>query len=83
MGCYSSNAMGQFYEVVSIQRAEPPSGGTGSTWHRYVIAIEGSNTITGCRAGSLKDVTSGVEEMVALLNERHFKKRDNAERSWK
>ncbi len=67
--------MGQYYEIVSIQRAEPPSGGKGSNWHHYVIAFEGSNTITGCRAGSLNAVTSGVVEMVALLNERHRHKR--------
>jgi len=67
--------MGQYYEIVSIQRAEPPSGGKGSNWHQYVIAFEGSNTITGCRAGSLKYVTSGLVEMVAQLNERHFKNR--------
>ncbi len=67
--------MGQIYEIVSIERAEPPSGGKGSNWHHYVIAFEGSNTITGCRAGSLNVVTSGVVEMVAQLNERHCKKR--------
>ncbi len=67
--------MGQYYEIVSIQPAEPPSGGKGSNWHHYVIAFEGSNTITGCRAGSLNAVTSGVVEMVARLNERHKHKR--------
>ena len=67
--------MGQYYEIVSIQPAEPPSGGKGSNWHHYVIAFEGSNTITGCRAGSLNVVTSGVMEMVAQLNERHRHKR--------
>ncbi len=63
--------MGQLYEIVSIQRAEPPPGGKGSNWYRYVIASEGTNTITGCRQGSLKAVTSGLEEMVAQMNERY------------
>ncbi len=67
--------MGQNYEIVSIQRAEPPPDGKGSNWYCYVIAFDGSNTITGCRAGSLNVVTSGVVEMVAQLNERHCKKR--------
>ncbi len=67
--------MGQYYEIVSIQPAEPPSGGKGSHWYHYVIAFEGSNTITGCRAGSLNAVTSEVVEMVAQLNERHRHKR--------
>jgi hypothetical protein len=69
------SATGQHYEIVSIQRAEPPPDGLGSNWYHYVIAFEGSNTITGCRAGSLNAVTSGVVEMVALLNERHRHKR--------
>ncbi len=67
--------MGQYYEIVSIQRAEPPPDGKRSNWYRYVIAFEGSNTIIGCRAGSLNAVTGGVVEMVALLNERHRHKR--------
>ena len=67
--------MGQNYEIVSIQRAEPPPDGKGSNWYRYEIAFEGSNSITGCRHGSLKAVTSGVVEMVAQLNERHWNKR--------
>jgi hypothetical protein len=67
--------MGQYYEIVSIQPAECPSGGKGSSWYRYVIAFEGSNSITGCRQGSLKAVTNGVLEMIAQLNERHWKKR--------
>ncbi len=67
--------MGQSYEIVSIQPAECPSGGKGSNWYRYVIAFEGSNSITGYRQGSLKAVTSGVVEMIARLNERHWNKR--------
>jgi hypothetical protein len=67
--------MGQYYEIVSIQPAEPPPDGTGSNWYRYVIELEGSNTITGYRQGSLKAVTSGLVEMIAQLNERQWNKR--------
>ncbi len=63
--------MGQPYEIVSVRRAEPPPGGKGSYWYRYVIAFEGTNTIHGCQQGSLKDVTKAVEEIVAQMNERH------------
>ena len=66
--------MGQYYEIVSIQRAEPPPDGKGSNWYRYVIAFQGSNTIHGCRQGGLKAVTRAVEEIVAQLNERHLNK---------
>ena len=37
------SAMAQAYEIVSIQRAEPPPGGKGSNWYRYVIAFAGTN----------------------------------------
>ncbi len=62
--------MGQPYEIVSVRRAEPPPGGKGSNWYRYVIAFEGTNTIHGCQQGGLKDVTKAVEEIVAQMNER-------------
>ncbi len=63
--------MEQPYEIVSVQRAEPPPGAEGSYWYRYVIAFEGTNTIHGCRQGGLKAVTRAVEEIVAQINERY------------
>ena len=64
----------QPYEIVSVQRAEPPPGGKGSNWYSYVIAFEGTNNIHGCRQGGLKVVTRAVEEIVAQLNERQLNK---------
>ena len=66
--------MGQPYEIVSVQRAEPPPGLEGSDWFRYVIT-QGDNTINGCRQGNLKAVTMAVEEIVVQLNERRLGKR--------
>ncbi len=66
--------MGQPYEIVSVQRAEPPPGLEGSDWYRYVIT-QGSNTINGCRQGDLNAVTLAVEEIVDQLNERRLGKR--------
>ncbi len=66
--------MGQPYEIVSIRRAEPPPGTEGFAWHRYVIT-QGTNTINGCRQGSLKTVTEAVEEIVTQLNERRLHRR--------
>ncbi len=63
--------MARPYQIVSVRRAEPPPGGEGSYWYRYVIAFEGTNTVHGCRQGGLKAVTRAVEEIVAQLNERH------------
>jgi len=66
-----SSALGQPYEIVSVQRAEPPPGAEGPYWYSYVIAFEGTDNIHGCRQGGLKAVTKAVEEIVAQLNERH------------
>ena len=73
--------MGQFYEIVSIQRAESPHGAESSVWHGYVIAFAGTKTVHGCRQGSLKDVTTAVEELVEQLNERHWKKRNKEKKT--
>ena len=67
-----SSAMAQAYEIVSVRRAEPPPGGKGTNWYRYVIAFEGTDNIHGCRQGGLKAVTRAVEEIVGQLNERHL-----------
>ncbi len=67
-----SSALAQPYQIVSVRRAEPPPGGKGPYWYRYVIAFEGANTIDGCRQGGLKAVTREVEEIVAQLNERYL-----------
>jgi len=73
--------MGQSYEIVSIKRTEAPSSAEGSNWYGYVIAFEGANTVYGCRQGSLKDVTSAVEEIVEQLNERYWKKRNREKKT--
>ena len=63
------------YELSEIRRTEAPSGAEGGSWHEYVISFEGSDSIQGCKSGSLKAVKSAVNEMVAQLNERHLGKR--------
>ena len=73
--------MNQIYEIVSIKRAEPPHDAESSNWYRYEIAFEGTSTIQGYRQGSLKAVTSAVEEIIVQLNERHSKKRGQAKKS--
>ncbi len=77
-----SLALEQSYEIVSVRRAKPPRGTEGSNWHHYVIAFEGTNTIDGCRQGSVKAVTTAVEEIVAKLNERHLGKRGRVNLVW-
>ena len=64
----------QTYEIVSVNRSDPPSGMDGDDWHRYVIA-QGHNTIEGYRQGKPRAVKKAVEEIVAQVNERHMGKR--------
>ncbi len=74
--------MDQPYEIVSVRRAKAPPGGKGSNWYRYVIAYEGTNTMHGCRQGSLKAVTRVVEEIVAQINQRHLSKPGRVNLVW-
>ena len=46
-----------------------PSLGCEGPWCRYVIS-QGTNTITGLRAGTRAEVDTLVGDMVARLNER-------------
>ena len=64
----------QPYEIVSVKRTDPPSGMEGTGWHHYVIS-QGDNRISGYRQGTLKAVTTAVEEIVGQLNERQLGKR--------
>jgi hypothetical protein len=73
--------MKQSYEIASIQRTEPPPNTEGANWYQYVISFEGVDVIHGCRKGSLKAVTSAVEEIIVQLNERHSKKRGREKKS--
>jgi hypothetical protein len=56
------------FRVESIVQAAAPDGSDG-IWHRYVIS-QGTNSITGLRAGTHAEVASLLDEMVDRLNER-------------
>jgi hypothetical protein len=73
--------MEQPYKIVSIEKSASPPGNDGSTWYSYVIAFGGMSTVNGCRQGSLKDVTTAVDEIIEQLNDRHFKKRNKEKKS--
>jgi len=62
----------QSYEIVSVQRAESMGDPEGLNWYSYVISYEGKDSIHGYRQGEIETVTMAVEEIVTLLNERHF-----------
>ena len=61
------------FKVDSISRATAPTG-TEGVWHSYVIS-QGSNTITGVRAGTLAEVTTLLHDMIERLNERRAGKK--------
>lgn len=60
------------FELASLTSAESPDGSEGP-WFRYVIS-QGTNEITGLRAGSRGEVQRLVDEMVERLNERRLGK---------
>jgi hypothetical protein len=61
------------FKVDSICSAAAPTG-TEGVWHRYIIS-QGTNTITGVRAGTHAEVTLLLQNMIDGLNERRAGKR--------
>ena len=61
------------FKVDSIARTAAPPGSDG-VWHCYVIS-QGTNTITGVRAGTHAEVTTLLHDMIERLNERRAGKR--------
>ena len=57
------------YEIVSVEKTDPPPGTEGSDWYYYVIA-QGPNIIRGYRQGALSAVKSAVAEAVSYTHLR-------------
>lgn len=57
------------YQVVTVEKTEPPVGIEGGNWYRYVIALEGEE-IVGNRRGTLKQVKEYAEESAMNLSSR-------------
>ncbi len=62
------------FVLVSVDRANAPSGAEGDDWFCYRIA-QGSNRIVGYRRGSQRAVKKDVQTIVLSLNERRTGKR--------
>jgi hypothetical protein len=69
------------YEISSIKRSEDAPDREPAEWYDYVIAFRGVDAVNGRRPGSLKEVTSAVNEIVGQLNERHCKKSGKAKKA--
>jgi hypothetical protein len=61
------------FKVDSISMSSAPAGAEG-VWHSYVIS-QGTNTITGVRAGTHAEVTTLLQDMIERLNERRAGKK--------
>jgi hypothetical protein len=64
----TENTLALPFKLDSISEAKTPAGADG-VWHSYVIS-QGTNRITGVRAGTRAEVVLLVEQMVERLNER-------------
>jgi len=57
------------YQVVTVEKADPPEGLIGGNWYRYVIELEGQS-IVGVRRGTLKQVTEHAKECAENMSNR-------------
>ena len=57
------------YNVVTVEKIQPPEGMPGDNWHRYVIG-RGNSKIEGTKPGTLKSVTEHAAVVAEDLNSR-------------
>ena len=57
------------YQVVAVEKTEPPGGTEDVNWYRYIIALE-DETIIGGRRGTLQEVTQYANECAENLSSR-------------
>jgi len=57
------------YQVASVEKSESPDGANGSSWYRYVIE-GGYGPLTGCRAGTQRQITEYAKQLADELNVR-------------
>ncbi len=61
------------YQVVSVEKCDPPQGMEAGSWYRYVIG-QGRSKIEGVKLGTLQAVTEHAHTMVDDLNTRAARK---------
>lgn len=57
------------YQVVTVEKSDPPQGMETGSWYRYVIG-QGSSKIECLKLGTLQAVTEHAHTMADDLNER-------------
>lgn len=58
------------FEIVTIEKSQPPLHNQGGNWYRYTIANR-ITEITGMRKGSKTEVAQFVQASIQRLNTRH------------
>lgn len=58
------------YQVVKVEKTDPPSGTDGENWHTYVIERNNGTNIVGNRRGTLEQVKEYLREYVEDINLR-------------
>lgn len=64
------------YQVVKVEKMDPPEGASGGNWYRYVIELEGQ-TIVGSRRGTQKQVTEYAKECAENMSSRFARGRSH------
>lgn len=64
------------YQVVAVEKTDPPEGTQGGTWYRYVIELD-EQSIVGARRGTLKQVTEYAKECAANMSTRFARGRSH------
>jgi hypothetical protein len=62
------------FQLVAVERCEPPHDGASGAWCQYTIA-QGDNVITCIRKGSRTMVNDAAREIVTVLNDRRADRR--------
>ncbi|MEE2804813.1 MAG: hypothetical protein VYB37_10235 [Pseudomonadota bacterium] len=62
------------YDMLEIEKADLPSGGSNGRCYKYVVANSVS-TVTGYRQGTKKEVSSYVSTLITDLNIRTIPKK--------
>lgn len=57
------------YRVISVEKADMPSGGEGADWYRYVLS-SGRSEITGFHRGTREEVDAYARQCAEEYNER-------------
>ncbi|MDH4274226.1 MAG: hypothetical protein OEW08_04230 [Gammaproteobacteria bacterium] len=57
------------YNVISVEKSDPPAGMTGNDWYRYVIGV-GNSQVIGNKPGTLNTVTEHARTAAEDLNAR-------------